>query len=234
MRRLTTVLFSDLRGFASFSEKLEPDVVIEVLNSYLGNMSDAIMDEGGTLVCYMGDGIMAVFGAPLEQPNHADRALRAAREMTGPRLDEFNTWLREKGLKEDGFRMGVGLNTGWVMSGNVGSERRIEYTAVGDATNTAARLEGVTKGTPYQIFVADSTLRAVREPADDLECFDTVAVRGRAEKLKVWGVPDVPQATVGASGSEDGAAAATAGQDGGSPAPEAASTAARPSSPAEA
>jgi adenylate cyclase len=234
VRRLSTVLFSDLRGFTSFSERLEPDVVIEVLNNYLGSMSDAIMDEGGTLVCYMGDGIMAVFGAPLEQPDHADRALRAAREMTGPRLESFNAWLRERGLSDEGFRMGVGLNTGWVMSGNVGSERRIEYTAVGDTTNTAARLEGMTKGTPYQIFVADSTLKAMREPPDDLECFDTVAVRGRSEKLRVWGVPDGPQAAVGVSGSGDGAGPAAAGQGGGSPAPEAASSAARPSSPAEA
>jgi adenylate cyclase len=199
VRRLTTVLFSDLRGFTSFSERLEPDTVIEVLNKYLGSMSDAIMDEGGTLVCYMGDGIMAVFGAPLEQPDHADRALRAAREMTGPRLADFNAWLRERGLSERGFRMGVGLNTGWVMSGNVGSERRIEYTAVGDTTNTAARLEGMTKGTEFQIFLADSTLNAMNEEPGILECFDTVEVRGRSTKLKVWGVPDAPEAVPAAT-----------------------------------
>jgi adenylate cyclase len=236
VRRLSTVLFSDLRGFTSFSERLEPDTVIEVLNKYLGSMSDAIMDEGGTLVCYMGDGIMAVFGAPLEQPDHADRALRAARDMTGPRLAEFNAWLRERGLSERGFRMGVGLNTGWVMSGNVGSERRIEYTAVGDTTNTAARLEGMTKGTPYQVFLADSTLNAMHEQPGDLECFDTVEVRGRSTKLKVWGVPDPPQAVVGASGSADGngSVASEDGQGGGSPATSAAATAAEPSSPADA
>jgi adenylate cyclase len=235
VRRRTTVLFSDLRGFTSFSEKLEPDVVIEVLNHYLGSMSDAIMDEEGTLVCYMGDGIMAVFGAPMEQPDHADRALRVAREMTGARLERFNAWLRERGLSEEGFRMGVGLNTGWVMSGNVGSERRIEYTAVGDTTNTAARLEGMTKGTPYQIFVADSTRRAMREPPADLERVDEVAVRGRTEKLTVWGVPDARQAAVGASGSANGAAPGDSdGQAGAGPASEAASSAAAPSSPADA
>jgi adenylate cyclase len=168
------------------------------------------MDEEGTLVCYMGDGIMAVFGAPLEQPDHADRALRAAREMTGPRLEQFNAWLREEGLSEEGFRMGVGLNTGWVMSGNVGSERRIEYTAVGDTTNTAARLEGMTKGTPYQIFVADSTLRALTQPPDDLEFVDELAVRGRSTKLKLWGVPDRPQAAVAPPRSANGAAPASA------------------------
>ncbi len=82
-RREATVLFSDLRGFTAFAETLAPDGVIEVLNRYLESMSDAILDNGGTLVAYMGDGIMAVFGAPLEQPDHADRALAAAREMAG-------------------------------------------------------------------------------------------------------------------------------------------------------
>ena len=130
--------------------------MIDVLNHYLAEMSDAIMDHGGTLVSYMGDGIMAVFGAPIEQPDHADRALAAAEEMLTVRLRRFNEWLREQGLGE-GFRMGVGLNSGSVMSGQVGSERRIEYTAVGDTTNTAARLEGMTKGTPHQVFIADST-----------------------------------------------------------------------------
>ena len=119
-------------------------------------MSEAILDHGGTLVAYMGDGIMAVFGAPLEQDDHADRALAAAREMLDAPASGFNAWLREEGLHE-GFRMGIGLNSGPVMSGNVGSERRLEYTALGDTTNTAARLEGMTKGTPYQLYVADST-----------------------------------------------------------------------------
>ena len=78
------------------------------------------------------------------------------------RLPRFNEWLREKGLGE-GFRMGIGLNSGRVMSGNVGSERRVEYTAIGDTTNTAARLEGMTKGTPHQLFLADSTCERLKE-----------------------------------------------------------------------
>ena len=97
--------------------------MIEVLNKYLSEMSDAILDHGGTLVAYMGDGIMAVFGAPIEQDDHADRALAAAREMLDVRLRASTSGLREKGLGE-GFRMGIGLNSGRVMSGNVGSERR--------------------------------------------------------------------------------------------------------------
>ena len=93
VRRDGTVLFSDLRGFTTFAETLPPDQVIDVLNHYLEEMSDAIMDHGGTLVSYMGDGIMAVFGAPIEQPDHADRAVAAAEEMLAVRLDRFNDWL---------------------------------------------------------------------------------------------------------------------------------------------
>ena len=145
IQREGTVMFTDLRGFTSFSEKLTPAQVIEVLNHYLSEMCDAILDNGGTLVAYMGDGIFAVFGAPLEQPDHADRALRTAREMLEARLPRFNEWIRSQGLG-DGFRMGIGLNSGNVMSGHVGSERRVEYAAVGDTTNTASRIEGAHQG----------------------------------------------------------------------------------------
>src|SRR3712207_4677246 len=129
-------------------------------------MSEAILNHGGTLVAYMGDGIMAVFGAPVEQPDHADRALAASRDML-ERLKDFNAWLRDEGLA-DGFKMGIGLNSGPVMSGNVGSERRLEYTAIGDTTNTAARLEGMTKGTPHMLFIAESTKDALTRPMDEL------------------------------------------------------------------
>src|SRR5690606_19418579 len=130
----------------AFAESLDPAVVIAVLNRYLTLMSDEIMDQGGTLVAYMGDGIMAVFGAPIEQDDHADRALRAARAMAGPRLAEFNRWVAMRGFGS-GFRIGIGLNSGPVMSGQVGSERRLEYTAIGDTTNAAARLEAMTRET---------------------------------------------------------------------------------------
>jgi adenylate cyclase len=190
VRREGTVLFSDLRGFTSFAESLRPDLVIDVLNHYLSEMSDAIMDHGGTLVSYMGDGIMAIFGAPIEQSDHADRAVAAAEEMLGPRLDRFNEWLRGQGLSE-GFQMGVGINSGSVMSGQVGSERRIEYTAVGDTTNTAARLEGMTKGTPHQAFIADST-RAKMADGRRLAFVDEFPVRGRVEGIKVWTLGQEP------------------------------------------
>jgi adenylate cyclase len=177
-------MFSDLRGFTSFAETLEPATVIDSLNRYLTEMSEAILDHGGTLVAYMGDGIMAVFGAPLQQDDHADRALAAAREML-ERLNGFNDWLRSESLHE-GFKMGIGLNSGPVMSGHVGSERRLEYTALGDTTNTAARLEGMTKGTPYQLYVADSTHSRLSQTPDDLVEVGEFEVRGRTAKVKLW------------------------------------------------
>jgi adenylate cyclase len=184
--RLTgTVLFSDLRGFTSFAEAMPADRVIEVLNRYLSEMSDAILDNGGTLVAYMGDGIMAVFGAPIEAEDHADRALAAAREMLEQRLPEFNSWIRESGLG-DGFTMGIGLNSGPLMSGNVGSSRRLEYTAVGDTTNTASRLEAMTKGTSYSLLVAESTHGFLTRPAPDLVFVDELAVRGRLSSIRLW------------------------------------------------
>ena len=191
VRGEATVMFSDLRGFTSFAETLQPEQVIDALNRYLTAMSEAILDHGGTLVAYMGDGIMAVFGAPLQQDDHADRALAAARDMLA-RLEGFNGWLREQELHQ-GFKMGIGLNTGPVMSGNVGSERRLEYTALGDTTNTAARLEGMTKGTPHQLYIADSTREALRTPAADLIEAGEFEVRGRKAKIKLWSLAE-PQA----------------------------------------
>jgi adenylate cyclase len=186
-------MFSDLRGFTSFSETLEPEQVIEALNMYLTEMSEAILDHGGTLVAYMGDGIMAVFGAPLKQDDHADRALEAARDMLS-RMEKFNGYLREQGLHEGGFKMGIGLNSGPVMSGNVGSERRLEYTALGDTTNTAARLEGMTKGTPHQLYVADTTRTMLTRPAEDLIQVGEAEVRGRVAKVMLWSLADQPPA----------------------------------------
>jgi adenylate cyclase len=184
VRREGTVMFSDLRGFTSFAEHLDPGEVIDILNRYLTDMGDAILDHGGTLVSYMGDGIMAVFGAPIEQVDHADRALGAACEML-TRLDSFNAWLREQG-HGDGFKMGIGLNSGPVMSGNVGSERRLEYTAIGDTTNTAARLEGMTKGTSHQLFLANSTKELLRTDAGDLVPVGEFEVRGRQSAITLW------------------------------------------------
>src|SRR5712691_109307 len=131
---VATVMFCDLRGFTTAAEQLPAEKVIDLLNRYLEAMTDTILAHGGTLVSYIGDGIMAVFGARIEMPDHADRALAAAREMVTERLPRFNAWLVEEGLAE-GFKMGIGLHTGPIMSGNVGSAKRLEYTAIGDAVN---------------------------------------------------------------------------------------------------
>ena len=167
VERDCTVLFSDLRGFTSFSEKQPAQRVIEVVNCYLNEMTEAILDSGGTLIAYMGDGIMAVFGAPLEQDDHADRALAAATKMIGPRLARFNAWLAEQG-HDHTFAMGVGINSGPVMAGNIGSEQRVEYTALGDTTNTASRLEGMTKGSGHMLFIAETTRERMQSPPEDL------------------------------------------------------------------
>jgi adenylate cyclase len=188
-RELVTVLFSDVRGFTTFSESREPEVVIEILNRYLTSMTDVILAHGGTLVTFMGDGIMAVFGAPIAVDDHADRALAAAREMAGPTLDDFNEWLRGEELGE-GFQIGIGLNSGVVMAGNVGSEQRLEYTVIGDTANTASRLEGLTKGTPHTIYISESTRMFLNGNRDDLEHVDELDVRGRQARVVIWTVKE--------------------------------------------
>jgi adenylate cyclase len=185
VERDCTVLFSDLRGFTSFSERQPAQQVIEVVNCYLNEMTEAILDAGGTLIAYMGDGIMAVFGAPLEQNDHADRALVAATAMIGPRLARFNEWLAEQG-HDHNFAMGVGLNSGPVMAGNIGSERRVEYTALGDTTNTASRLEGMTKGSGHMLFIAETTRERMRSPPEDLVLVGELEIRGRLAAVPVW------------------------------------------------
>jgi adenylate cyclase len=184
-KQIVTVLFSDIRGFTTYSESRPPETVIDVLNRYLTMMTDVILKNGGTLVTFMGDGIMAVFGAPIEMEDHADRAVAAAREMAGPALDSFNEWMAEQGEPE-GFRIGIGLNSGPVMAGNVGSERRLEYTVIGDTTNTASRIEGMTKGTPHTIFLAESTRELLSGDNGHLEHVDSVDVRGRAAQVVIW------------------------------------------------
>ncbi len=206
VQRDCTVLFSDLRGFTSFSETQTPERVIEVVNHYLNEMTEAIMAAGGTLIAYMGDGIMAVFGAPLEQHDHADRALTAAREMLESRLDRFNEWLAEQG-HDHRFVMGVGLNSGPVMAGNVGAEARVEYTAIGDTTNTASRLESMTKGSGTMLFVSQTTRDRMQSPPEDLQRFDELQIRGREAKLVVWTlqtalVSSAPTSHTGASTAE--------------------------------
>jgi adenylate cyclase len=183
-----TVLFGDLRGFTRFAEARPVDQVIEVLNRYLSLMTDAILDQGGTLVDYMGDGVMAAFGAPVPTEDHADRAIAAAREMVTDKLAAFNGWLEASGIG-DGFRMGIGLNSGPVMSGSVGSERRLEYAVIGDTVNTASRIEGLTKQTPHEVLLAEGTYASLRS-TEGLVFVDEFAIRGRRSRIKVWGLQE--------------------------------------------
>ena len=190
----STVMFTDLRGFTTFSEALPPAKVIECLNVYLEEMTDAILAHGGTLVSYEGDGIMAVFGAPIEQADHADRADRGVARDARPSACRSSTpILREQELS-DGFKMGIGLNTGMVVSGNVGSERRLEYTAIGDTTNTASRLQGMTKGQSHLLFFADTTRERLQQELDDIVFIDEFEVRGRQQPVKIWSIADASDA----------------------------------------
>jgi adenylate cyclase len=185
VRLVGTVLFSDLRGFTSFAERTPPDVVVDVLNRYFTEMSDAVLDEGGTLLGFLGDGILAVFGAPIASTDHADRALATARRMLDERLPRFNEWVRAELGEEAAFRMGIGVSSGPFMSGNVGSTRRLEYTAIGDPVNTAARLQDLTKELRRTVLIADST-RALVSRENALEYVAEHDVRGKAERLKLW------------------------------------------------
>lgn len=188
VRLVGTVLFTDLRGFTSFAEQTPPDRVVDVLNRYFEEMTSAILDAGGTLLAYLGDGILAVFGAPLEADDHADRALRAAREMLHERLPRFNGWLRAEGVGE-GFEMGVGIASGPFMSGNVGSERRLEYTAIGDTVNTASRLESLTKERPHAVLVSDAT-RELLSGDEELVFVDEITLRGKTQALRLWALAE--------------------------------------------
>ena len=194
-RRTATVMFCDLRDFTSFAEARPPELVVDVLNRYLSAMSDVILSHGGTLIGFQGDGILAAFGTPIEQPDHADRALSATREMIGQGLDGFNAWLQEESIGGS-FRIGVGLNSGVIMAGNVGSERRLEYTVIGDTTNTASRLEAMTKDTHHMLLMSDSTRAMLTRAVPDLVEVDTREVRGRRFPVVLWSIESAhPQAS---------------------------------------
>jgi adenylate cyclase len=185
-RNIGTVMFTDVRGFTTFSETTAPERVLEVLNEYFDEMIDAVFGWGGTLVGYRGDGLLAAFGAPIACDDHADRALGASREMLEVRLPRFNSWLGGQGL--GGFRMGIGLNSGVFMSGNVGSARRVEYTVHGDTVNTASRIEGLTKSAGCAVLAAESTRDSLVRPPDDLSFVGEFDIRGRQSRIRLWTV----------------------------------------------
>jgi adenylate cyclase len=180
-----TIMFVDLRGFTTFSESRPAGQVIRVLNHYLSEIQCAVLAHGGTTVSYLGDGLMAVFGAPIEQEDHADRALAAAREILTHRLPAANEWMQAQGLGE-GFRLGIGVNSGSFIAGNVGSDRRLEYTAIGDTANTASRIQELTKHAKRMLLVDRSTCDCLCDDAPDLEPVGQFDVRGREGTVQLW------------------------------------------------
>jgi adenylate cyclase len=181
-----SVLFCDLRRSTALFEALGPQHGIAVLNRFLSEMADAVLHHGGTLIGYRGDGLVALFGAPIAHPDHADRALAAARDMVGPRLATVNAWLVTDGAPVPPLRMGVGIDSGAVLAGNVGSELRMEYTAVGDPANVAARVEELTKAVRRPVLVTAATMGALRVPATDLVPAGAHPIRGRAAPVELW------------------------------------------------
>lgn len=184
-RAEATVLFCDLRGFTTLSERLDAEQVIALLNRYLEAVSSAVLDRGGTVVSYQGDGMMAVFGAPLPQPDHAARALAAGRAIVGEQLPAFNAWLLEQRLTDAPLEACVGINSGTVMAGVLGSRRRIEYAAVGDATNVAARLQTLGRDHDAHLFVSGTTVAALTDDPG-LRPLGPITLKGRSDPVDVW------------------------------------------------
>jgi class 3 adenylate cyclase len=138
-----TVLMADIRGFTAICEKLEPQRIVSLLNNYLGSMSEIIMQHDGTVDEFIGDAILAIFGAPLSANDDADRAIRCALKMQDE-IDTINARIQAEGLPE--ISIGIGLNTGRVVAGNIGSEKRSKYGVVGHPVNVTARIESYTTG----------------------------------------------------------------------------------------
>ncbi|MBI3971117.1 MAG: GAF domain-containing protein, partial [Chloroflexi bacterium] len=157
-RRELTILFSDIRGFTSLSENLEPEELVALLNEYFSAMTEVVYEYGGTLDKYLGDGILAFFGDPVPQPDHAVRAVRAALAMQRRLAALQDHWFAAGYAR---LAMGIGINTGWVTVGTVGSRWRQEYTIIGDNVNVASRLTGVAG--PGEIVLSEKTWRLVRE-----------------------------------------------------------------------
>ncbi len=184
-RRRITMMFSDLRGFTTLSEGFEPEDLATFLSGYLDRMSRCIVDAGGMVDKYLGDGIMALFGAPMPDPDHAASACRAAlAKMVA--LERFNAEVVASGrLLDKPLAVGIGLNTGEAAVGNMGSELRFDYTAIGDEVNLSSRLEGLTKQYGVGIIVSGP----VRDDVGDAFTFrelDLVAVKGRSAPVRIY------------------------------------------------
>jgi adenylate cyclase len=175
-----TVLFADIVGFTPMSEKMTPSAVALLLNDYLSRMTEVIFKYEGTLDKYIGDAIMAVWGAPLDMPDHASRAIRAALEMR-ERLEEFNSERKESNL-----RIRIGINSGKALAGEIGSVNKREYTVLGDTVNTASRLEsGVAK--PMMIVIGENTFAAVKDEFET-RSLGKATLKGKEKEVAVFEV----------------------------------------------
>ena len=180
--REIAILFSDIRGFTSISETMRPDRLVEALNRYFSVMVEIIMDRGGIVDKYIGDAIMAFFGAPVRGENDALEAVRAGVGMADA-LEGFNEEHRAAGMPE--FRIGIGLAFGEVTVGNIGTERKMDYTVIGDVVNLASRLEGLTKYYHCPFLVSQS-VRARAGDAVEWREIDCVAVKGKREGVRIY------------------------------------------------
>ena len=180
--RQLAVLFSDIRGFTTYSESLSSREVVATLNRYFGRMADAIVRHEGIVDKYVGDELMAFFGAPVPDERSAYHAVAAAFDMIAE-LDDFNAFERERGRRPLSF--GVGINYGAVTIGNIGSEKKMDYTVIGDMVNLASRLEGLTKYYREPLIVSDSVRGLV---GDDFPCrlIDRTRVKGREGGLSIY------------------------------------------------
>ncbi len=181
-RREITILFSDIRGFTTLSENLDPEVLSQLLNTYFNRMTAEIFAEKGTLDKFIGDAIMALFGAPIPFEDHAERACRAALRMTRALAEIASSW-KEAGIPS--LKIGIGINTGVAVVGNLGSEKRFDYTAIGDAVNLASRLEGLCKLYQVSIICSEYTFYKAKDAFPWRE-LDYVRVKGKKKPIKIY------------------------------------------------
>ncbi len=179
-----TVLFSDIRGFTSISERMDPQSLVALLNEYFTEMVSIVMDEGGVVDKYIGDAIMAVFGAPVSKPDDAVNAVRAAVRMREGLL-LLNERLVARGVPP--IRTGIGIHTGDVVAGNIGSEKRMEYTVIGDAVNVASRLESNTKELGVDVLISKDTYDVTSSEIDARPVRE-ITVKGRNQPVMTYEV----------------------------------------------
>jgi adenylate cyclase len=190
-RRKITLLFADVRGFSTIAESLKPEEVVALLNEFFEKMIEAIFKHGGAINKFLGDGFMAVFGAPMDDEFQEEHAVRATLDMRAALGALRERWKLSHAVE---LRAGIGINTGTAIVGNIGSHQRMEYTAIGDAVNIASRLETASKELGTDIVVSEYTYVTVRSqfPFQQLR---SIPVKGRTDPVMVYGVsPLVPEA----------------------------------------